>query len=259
MTIEPTRSLHVLRNARQKRLLLGDHCRALLGTLGASIQATREAVPRRPTRGKNFRIDSTSHAGRKGLVEMHEKSGERIIEQRLYQAYGPTGELGSNDVWDRLVAFQVPLFDTRSRKGWGHIDLLGVTADGRPIIVELKREDSTETPLRAAVEGLVNAIAVEECWRELSAELRRMCERNQLGCQVAEIPMPITVVVLAPDGYWLRWHSRGALGRVVDAAARREFRHLRLAFAEAGYPTHLATFDWPYDADPRVRPAEVDW
>jgi hypothetical protein len=46
----------------------------------------------------------------------------------------------------------------RSRIGEhrGHIDLLALTCDGRPIVVELKRQGSSERPLRTTVEGLAN-------------------------------------------------------------------------------------------------------
>lgn len=259
MTAQPTDGLHVLRNAWTQRSFMAEHCRALAAGLEDAIRATRLATPHRPRRGKDFCIDSASHVGRKGLEEIDPKSEERRIEALLYQAYGPTGLLGPTDSWERLVAFQVPLFEEQQRNDWGHIDLLALGADGRPIVVELKKHDSVETPLRILIEGLANAIALEENWPALSQEIRAMCARKGLRSPVADTAAPVTVAGLAPDAYWRSWQADGTAGRTVKSSARDEFRRLRAAVAEAGYPVRLETFDWPFDGDPRVRPAEVDW
>lgn len=259
MTAEPKDGLHALRNAWTQRSRIAEHCRALASGLEDALRATRLATPRRPGRGKDFCIDSTSHVGRKGIEEIDPKSEERKIEALLYQAYGPTGPLGPTDLWERLVAFQVPLFEELQRNDWGHIDLLALRSDGGPIVIELKKHDSVETPLRILIEGLANAIAVEENWPALSKEIRAMCVRRGLRIPVADAPAPVTVAGLAPDAYWRSWQADGAAGRSVKSNTRDEFRRLRAAVAEAGYPVRFATFDWPFDGDPRVRRAEVDW
>lgn len=259
MTVEPSDGLHVLRNAWTQRLRIGAHCRALAAGLEDALHATRLATPRRPRRSKDFCIDSASHGKRKALEEIDANSEERRIEQRLYLAYGPSGPLGPTQLWQRLVGFQVPLFEKQQRNGWGHIDLLALGADGHPVVVELKKHDSNETPLRILIEGLANAIAVEENWPALSEEIRAMYARQGLRDPVAEAAPPVTVLGLAPDSYWDKWQADGSSGRTVKAEARDEFRRLRGAIAGAGYPIRLATFAWPFDRDPRVRPAEVHW
>lgn len=167
--------------------------------------------------------------------------------------------MGRTDLWDRPIAFQVPLHERQARDGWGHIDLLALSSEGSPIVVELKKQNAQDTPLRAMVEGLANAVAVQENWAEMSGEIRDMCARRRLGCTVAEAATPVRLVVLAPRAYWDSWQQNGALGRAVGHAARGEFRRFRGALEERGYPTRLGAFDWPFEGNPRVRPADVDW
>jgi hypothetical protein len=259
MSLDPTLGLHRLRNACQQRSRIGEHSRVLARGLDVAIAATRCAVPRRARRDKDFRIDVGLHVARKPLEAMAAKSEERRIEQQLYLAYGPASRLGSKPFWGQLVAYQVPLFDSGARDGWGHIDLLALDAAGLPIVIELKKQSSTEPPLRAAVEGLANAIAVEECWPAMSEEIRAMCRLRGLGQPVADAAAPVQVIVLAPAGYWDGWQPSGKLGRAVNSTARLEFRKLTSAFEAAGHPIALAAFDWPFTVDPRVRIAEVDW
>ena len=129
------------------------------------------------------------------------------MEQLLYLAYGPGGSLGATDVWGQLVAFQVPLHDQRVRNGWGHIDLMALTPEGFPVVIELKKHDAHDTPLRALVEGVANAVAVAENWPAMSREIREMCVRRHPGVFVAEAVSPVHTVVLAPEDYWTSWQA----------------------------------------------------
>ena len=418
MTAQPTDGLHVLRNAWTQRSRIGEHCRTLASGLEDAIRATRLAAPRRPGRGKDFCIDSASHVGRKGLEAIDPKSQERRIERLLYEAYGPAGPLRRTDLWERLVAFQVPLFAERRRNDWGHIDLLALGSHGGAIVIELKKASGARgrrprnptrhappagtrqgflhrpcVPFRAEgsrgdrseergakdraaspappagtrpgaridpashfgrrglaeidpndaralgslqrdhVDGPTTAgttpglrptgpLGTTDLWERLvafqmplferqqrndwghidhsgaprgwqpdrrraeEARFRRDAaphpdrgagERNRRGGELANAvegdprdvvraglrirtdgPAPVTVR-LAPDAYWRSWQADGTAGRSVKSSARDEFRRLRAAVADAGYPVLLATFDWPFDRDPRVRRADVDW
>ena len=137
--MEPTDGLHVLRNPWTQRSRIGMHCQALASGLEDALRATRLTVPRRPRRQKSFSIDVPTHGGRKGLEHINPKSEERTIEQQLHLTYGPAGTLGSTSLWERLVAFQVPLFEVGRRNDWGHIDLLALDVDGHPIVIELNK------------------------------------------------------------------------------------------------------------------------
>jgi hypothetical protein len=257
--VGPEDGVHVLRNRWGQRSYVGEQSSALASGIEAAVQATRLVVPRRPARGKDFRIDPSTHGMRLGIDKIDAASEERRMEQLLYLAYGPEGNLRSTDAWGRLIAFQVPLYDQRDRKGWGHIDLMALTLDGHPAVIELKKQDAQETPLRALLEGVANAVTVEENWPSIAAEIRAMCAARGLEARVAERASPVTVVVLAPESYWRSWQQDGVYGQAVGQEARDGFRRLRAALAEAGTPTQLATFDWPFDRDPHVRAAKVNW
>jgi hypothetical protein len=245
MKLDVRRGLHRLRNECDQWSRIAENCAVLIADLDAAIEATRLCVPRRSSRRRSFQLDATRYRRRRmSLERMNEKSEERRIEQRLYLAYGPNGALRSTDVWDRLLAYQVPLFEARKKDTWGHVDLLGSTSDGRPVVVELKRHSSPETPLRAVVEGLANAIAVEANWLALAEEIR-----SATPCTPSEAGAPAEVVVLAPEDYWQSWLTGSATKR----KARDEMLRLSNVLAAAGYPISFATFDWPFEDDPRVR------
>ena len=257
--VGPDDGLHVLRNKWVQRSYVEEQSRALAGGVAAAIHATRLAAPRRPIRAKGFRIDPGTHGMRMGIDEINEASVERRMEQLLYLAYGPGGSFGATDVWGQLIAFQVPLYDQRVRNGWGHIDLMALTPEGCPVVIELKKHDAQDTPLRALVEGVANAVAVAENWPPMSREIREMCVRRHLDIFVAETAPPVHTVVLAPEDYWTSWQQRGSLGQAVGHGARESFRVLRHALAESGYPTRLASFDWPIHGSPGVREVRADW
>lgn len=255
----PDAGLHVLRNKWVQRSYVEEQSTALAPAVDIAIEATRLAVPRRPARGKDFRIDPCTHGMRMRLDEIDETSQERRMEQRLYLVYGPGGDLGPTALWAQLIAFQVPLHDHQVRGGWGHIDLMALTQDGHPIVIELKKQDAQDTPLRAMIEGLANAVAVEENWPAMSREIRAMCSRIGLVAPVAEVASPVTTVILAPETYWSSWERSGRLGQAVDSSARDSFRGLRASLATTGFSTCLGTFNWPFGDDPGVRAAAVDW
>jgi hypothetical protein len=257
--LSPADGIHILRNCWVQRSYVAEQASALAAELDVAMSATRATVPRRPARGKDFRIDPETHGMRMGIEKIHETSEERRMEQLLYLAYGPLGELGATPLWQKLVAFQVPLHDKRESGGWGHIDLLALNAEGRPVVIELKKQDAQETPLRALMEGVANAIVVQENWSAMARELRTMLARFDLDTAVAEEPAPVDVVVIAPESYWRGWQEHGELGQAVDHDARDAFRALRRKLEASGCRILLATFDWPFDHDPKVRTAHVDW
>lgn len=257
--VGPENGLHILRNKWGKKSHIEKQSKMLASGINKAIQATRKAVPNRIERGKSFLIDPTTHKKRKDGTEYNERSLERQIEQQIYRVCRPGEIVGSTDCWGQLIQYQVPLFNSNQRNGWGHIDLFALTSDGKPVVIELKKGDSEETPLRAMIEGLANSVAVEKLWKELFSELKEMRERNNFKFHIAEAATPITLV-LAPHSYWDCWGVRGKFGKTVDKEARDSFKQLRDTFAREGYLTKMAAFDWPFTNDkPGIREIEVDW
>ena len=146
MTAQPTDGLHVLRNAWAQRSFMAALPSARCGARGGHPRnSARHAPPAGSRQGLLHRLG----VPRRAKAARGNRSKERGAKNRdaSLSAYGPTGALGPTDLWERLVGFQVPLFEMRQRKDWGHIDLLALGADGRPIVIELKKHDSRETPL----------------------------------------------------------------------------------------------------------------
>jgi hypothetical protein len=257
--VGPKDGFRVLRNKWVQRSYIEKHARSLSTSFRIGLEATRREVPNRVAHGKMFLVDRTQHGRGLALSEMHADSTERRMERALYDAFGFGSSAGSTDSWQMLVAYQVPLFDRLQRAGWGHIDLLALTADGTPVVIELKTGEATDTPLRALVEGLANAVAVQANWPAFSKEIRAACEARGLELRPDETAQTVAVQLLAPDAYWENWQPRGRLGRAVGRAARDRVAELRRTSTEAAYPIYLGSFGWPFEDSPHVREAVVDW
>lgn len=249
--VVPDTGIHILRNLWTQTRELGRYCELLEDRLDAAIESTRNVVPRRALRG--FRIASVPTGSRAELAEYKARSIERAIEQELYAACGPEGSFAHNDVWGRLVAYQVPLFDHAGRDKWGHVDLLGIDDLGQPVVVELKRGESRETPLRCLMEGVANAIVVQANWEQIRSEIDAIPQMKSIGLKAAIRIGCVKTVVLAPANYWSAWEPRGTPGYAVSANSRLAFHRLTARCAIAGFPVQVAEFTWPLSGHPDPR------
>ena len=257
--VTPSRGLHELRNKGVQRTYLAEQCEALLRELPLAIQATKSDAPCRWKCGKSYRIHAPDNSARTEHDAMHESSRERRLERRIYEAYQPSRGDTANALWYQLVALQVPLAESHKSKGWGKIDLLALAADGQPVVVELKTEESTETPLRAILEGMANAVAVAENWAHLSKRILVSLSAHGRSVMVASGPVIPRTLVLAPDEYWKRWEEGGAEARrEVTPESRAAVRALRHAAAEQQFPVDLGVLTETADTI-LLRRAEVDW
>lgn len=132
--------------------------------------------------------------------------------------------------WHRVVGRQVPLMAKQQSDGWGAIDLLGLDADGRPVVIELKKASSTETPLRAVLEAAGYAISIEANWRVLSEEIHRL----PLQMHTAGDPRPLALTIAAPSTYWRGWERWSTTGRGVPKDTRDSLRRVVQALETRG-------------------------
>jgi len=110
-----------------------------------------------------------------------------------------------------IVAYQLPLFNKNLKGGWGYIDLLGLSPDNlTPIVIELKKGESSESPLRMLLEATAYTIALREAWNmglknewKNALELLALTpdEKAKLNYLPKELK-PCTAICVAPADFW---------------------------------------------------------
>lgn len=243
--IQP-QSLHRLKDhpdvCSKKRM--SSSAAAVVDNLPAILEETRNAVHvRTPRQGFRFGLEgsrlSPNELGvSKAVPGKIRPSEETLLEFALLEAHRQDLR-GQNAPWARLLARQVPLMAKRSADGWGAIDLFGLTADGRPVVVELKKGSSQETPLRALLEAAAYAVSVEENWELLASEIARV----QDTVAPAECPRPLAIIVAAPTRYWREWDRWSTTGRGVPADTRSSLRAVAAALSTAGISPSFVAID----------------
>lgn len=243
----PADGLHVLKDAWCQKAYLGVQSRALAerGQLSTAIAATFAAAP---VRQQGFRLD------RSVAEDIHESEQERRLESAMMRRWGVAGMWPVSRAWSRLVACQVPLYDQQQRQGWGYIDLLGVTADGLPVVVELKKAPealtdgktgATETPLRMMLEAAAYAIALRKNWEHFRPEwIARLRELDLPAQVITQIPLKlerVPLVAAAPASFWIDWLPVTEKGRTVTRETWESFKTLLSEFEMENLPVSFVS------------------
>jgi len=226
----PEDGLHVLKDAWDRKLYMGEQSRALAERLSEAIEATARAAHER-TQG--FQLS------RRCVAAMHDRSRERRLEAALLTRWNRPEMCSIPGGWDRLVAFQVPLFAQEQKEQWGYVDLLGVTASGVPVVVELKKAPkvepdgktgSSETPLRMVLEAAAYAIALRKNWglfrSEWVARLKELAVTEDIVSDVPDCLTTVPLVAAAPASFWMDWLPVTAKGKTVTGETWNSFRSL---------------------------------
>lgn len=215
----PLPGLHVLKDHWRQRSYLEYDCRTLMGDgqLKSAIAVTFEAAPQR-TQGY---VPPRLKRAYKIPEDMSEASKERRLEAGLFAKFGQASSPSVSGLWDRLVYFQVPLFNSLHKEGWGCIDLLGLTAHGEPVVIELKIGESADTPLHALLEASTYTTALRRHWKQVAQELREFSSAQNLSLTVSDEPQVWPIVLLAPPAYW-QTCGKGATGNRDCVQAFRE-------------------------------------
>lgn len=212
--------------------------------LDGILEATRRAVHVR-SRAQGFQLMAeATRLSPEQLGVSNSRPGEIRPSEETFLEFAvlDAWRAGSTEVvmpWERLVGRQVPLMSRRESEGWGSIDLLGLDAEGRPVVVELKKAASSETPLRALLEAAGYAIAVQANWRVLSEEIQRTSPENRTRVD----PHPTTIVVAAPEQYWQEWDRWSLKGRGVPPETRQRLTDVAEALSDAGIPSAFVALD----------------
>jgi len=238
----PSKGLHVLKDHWGQKRYLEGQCRVLAQpeNLALAIEATRKAAPRRRAR-LGYRINRP-HDGQTPLENIGRPLSERRLEAALFVEYLHDPLFAVPELWQRLVAYQVPLFNHRARRGWGNIDLLGLTADGDPVLVELKTGESSDSPLHALLQASTYKVALEKNWTWVQPELRECLAVRQSGIAVPLEPRTWLLVLLAPPAYWQAWGLSNDCS--TPGAWLEAYGELCRGMGTVGMPVRHAIVEW---------------
>ena len=218
-------ALHLLKRKFQKRFL-AEQCAELTNCLADALDATLKVAPVRE--GKIYLHDRTAEA----QVEAGEAKWERALFREYKgersDAYAP---------WKRLLTYQVSLQNHRKNDAdWGEIDLLGVSNDNLPVIVELKAPGFNESPAQMLVQATAYAIALQKAWPKC---LRAEWTKN-VGVDEGALPEELStceIVCAAPIEYWENWTGDTPRARSVKPGVWAAIGDLRNALERKGYPS----------------------
>jgi hypothetical protein len=225
------------------------HAIELIRLLDVKLEMTYAAAPFRNQSSELTRAN-------KRLPHHREAKLERAIARQW--KYNATCHDFLPGVCRGIVSYQVPLFATARKSGWGYVDLLGISRLGLPVVIELKDEDSNDTPLRMLVEALAYGLAIRNAWNERPHRLAGEW-RAALGSGSGDDGGPLTevpLVCLAPEKYWRRRigepdrHSNGKVRHEAWSALSTLMRGLALR----GFPATLAQLDTDGEDDLLIGP-----
>jgi len=206
-----------------------------------------------PSRHESFKLN------REGKTNPKKSQKEGRLEKAIWEQWR-RGSGADNDrfflpwVCRFILSYQMPLWNTRAdkEKSGRYADLIGVSREWLPVVIELKTAESGETPLRMLVESLAYGVAIRKAWNDpegpfnkaWTTQLNTIAPKNECPPMLQDVPL----ICLAPAGYWKKCIGKPAGKRTpkqVFAEAWYPFNKLVAACAERGYPVTFAEFDVP--------------
>jgi hypothetical protein len=140
---------------------------------------------------------------------------ERTVWRKWRPSKGNMPATKFHELAPWILSYQVPLYGKQTSEGWGKIDLIGVSPKLLPVVVEIKAENSEESPLAVVLEAVRYGIALRKLWGcGLREEWMKALEQYE-----EKLLMPYEalrnsdlqhcqLICAAPREYWLR---RGTL------------------------------------------------
>lgn len=228
----------LIRSVNQLSFMI-QNCEDLAKYLNVMIERTYHLAP---IRCKNIPLDRSFHKSKQ-----RPDNPERALEMAIWhQCVGRVRFLPGN--CRSIVSYQVPIRETNRDQAGKAIDLLGISNEGGPVVLELKIGKSTETPLRMLVEALSYAVAVRKAWNEKGGALRKqwpatLKKINPEFQEYDDVLTEVPVIGIAPVQYWKTcFGENGPRGRV-EKDAWKAFGVLVRACRKRGFPPYFVQFD----------------
>ena len=241
--INPAKGLHEQKSSVNQLCCMANHSKCLHEILCAQLKHTYTCAPIRAKREEKdktyclIRPDGGTPNGREAILE------RAIWKQWNSNAFMQNQRWFHDALCRHVQTYQMPLKD-KEKDAWGEIDLVGVSEDGLPIILELKQENSKDTPLWMLVEGLAYAVAVQRAWNEgclrneWEEHVTPLSESFHSASKLSQIP----VIGIAPCDYWERKLGNRGPQDTVSRPAWEHFKNLCNACANCGFPVSFLQF-----------------
>lgn len=238
-------SLHRLKDQINQVSLLGVHAQSITERLQDYFESTKNALQNPRTQEQKYQL-------LRGLTEeIDDSSGERLWERAMMQRFSLRGVKPVPNCWERIIAFQVPLYSRQNQEGWGDIDLMGVYG-GAPSIIELKGRpqvnpdgsiQTTNTPLKIVIQALAYAIAVRSHWNFIREEFAMRCQDLGISTQVQQDleGVDIPIVAAAPADFWMNWLPVTNNWTTQHPESWIPFQSLLNRLAECHYPVRFVS------------------
>ena len=151
-------------------------------------------------RNRHFNLDSFFCGPRYGIRSRSEAEWEGWCILKWSIRHGVKSPKPVRNSWHRLVARQVPL-EPPDRRNLLTADLVGISEDGFPVIVELKKHTKQAPILGVILQALVYGIRLKQSWPYFFEEWREALSKYNWPT-VQSQPHRIYLVCAAPSDYW---------------------------------------------------------
>ena len=239
-TILHEEDLHTVGEALNQLTFMGAHSETLISQLNVKMEMTYLSAPRRKSDYKLIR-----------KLKRNPVQREDKLEWSIWNTWNTEdAKSGFVDECRFIQTYQMPLRRTNGDESWGSIDLIGVSSGFLPVVLELKRGGSEETPLRMIIEALAYAIAVRKSWNE--GNLRDEWIAAVSGAEgVARTLLEVPIIGIAPKPYWntkIGARNKRTAGKVPDDAWK-PFGKLCQMIGDRGYPVSFWQFEVEEERD----------
>jgi hypothetical protein len=136
--------------------------------------------------------------------------------------------------WHRLVARQVPIESPRYKRQLLTIDLIGISEDGFPMVVEMKGNTKQAAVLALILQALDYAIRLKKCWPYFFPAWQEILSKYKWPL-IQKSPQRIHLVCAAPDEVWQHEQKPRFVPNLIF------YTKLRQSLELAGFPVSLVS------------------